>query len=78
MRVIAEIPHPQLRITVFNMNNKYLVKFEAGPYEQVFKVAVDDVESLETLIDAVNDEMLEKVAAGFRQMHVANPWKNAS
>jgi hypothetical protein len=75
MRVIAEIPHPQLKITIFSMNSKYLVKFEAGPYEQVFKVAHEDVDGLEALKAKIVDDFLEKVAEAFRLMHASNPWK---
>ncbi|MEX1189933.1 MAG: hypothetical protein WED33_11790 [Bacteroidia bacterium] len=74
MRIIDQIPHPQLRISIFSMNDKYLVKFEAGPYEQTYKVNHDEVEGLEALKQQVNDEVLEKVASIFRKMHEANPW----
>jgi len=76
MRIIDSIPHPQLRISIFSMNNKYLVKFETGPYEQTYKIDHDDVEGLNDLKNRVNDEVLEKVATVFRTMHEANPWKN--
>jgi hypothetical protein len=78
MRVIAEIPHPQLKITIFSMNNKYVVKFEAGPYEQVFKVTHEDVEGLDSLKVKIDDDLLEKVAEAFRLMHKSNPWKLSS
>jgi hypothetical protein len=37
MRVLETIPHPSITITIFQMNDKFIVKFEAGPMEQVFK-----------------------------------------
>jgi hypothetical protein len=76
MRVIDQIPHPQLRISIFSMNDKYLVKFEAGSYELTYKVNHDDVLGLEDLKSKVNDEFLEKAASVFRSMHSANPWMN--
>ena len=76
MRIIDTIPHPQLRISIFEMNAKYLVKFEAGPYEQTYKIERSECASLEELKSHVNDELLVEVAACFRKMHEVNPWKN--
>ena len=39
MRIIAELPHPDCKITLFNMNQKYIVKFEQGPLEQSYKIS---------------------------------------
>jgi hypothetical protein len=75
MRIIETIPHPQLRISIFSMNDKYLVKIEAGPYEQVYKVDQMEIEGLNALKALINDEFLEGVATVFRSMHTANPWK---
>jgi len=77
VRVIDTIPHPQLRISIFEMNAKYLVKFEAGPYEQTYKIERSECAGLEDLKSHVNDALLVEVAACFRKMHEINPWKNA-
>ena len=75
MRIIDTIAHPQLRISIFSMNDKYLIKFEAGPYEQTFKVDHDEVEGLTDLKSKVTDDVLEKIAGIFRIMHEGNPWR---
>jgi hypothetical protein len=77
VRVIDSIPHPQLRISIFEMNAKYLVKLEAGPYEQTYKLDSADCGGLEALKLLVNDTLLVEVAACFRKMHEINPWKNS-
>ncbi len=70
MRTVATIPHSQMMITLFLWNNKYLVKFEAGPYEQVYKVAETDVVSEEDLKARVSDqEFLDKIVERFRSMN---------
>jgi hypothetical protein len=74
MRIIESIPHPQLRISIFSMNDKYLVKIEAGPYEQVYKVDQLEIEGLDELKARINDNFLDEVATLFRSMHEANPW----
>jgi hypothetical protein len=50
------------------MNNKYLLKFEAGPFEQTYKIDHDDVAGLADLKSRVDEDMLERVAALFRTM----------
>ncbi len=37
MRIIDTIPHSEMRISIFQMNNKYILKLEWGPLEQSYK-----------------------------------------
>lgn len=43
MRVIAELPHPDCKITLFHMNQKYIIKFEQGTLEQSYKLSELDL-----------------------------------
>ena len=69
MRVVAELPHPDFKITIMNMNNKYIVKIEQGNLEQTYKIAqadlFDDVNSVFELLD---EEFLKTVLARFHEM----------
>lgn len=80
MRVVAELPHPQCKITIFSMNQKFIVKFEKGTYEQSYKIAelnlsgggVNDVFELldEAFIDLVLkrfDEMNTDFMASYKR-----------
>jgi len=70
MRVIDNIPHPTMTISIFQMNEKYMVKFEAGPMEQTFKYIIQEVkgvENLKTLIDAV---FIETCRLRFNEMYL--------
>jgi len=49
MRVVANIPHPSIGITVFSMNDKFIVKLEAGPMEQSFKFSSEEVKGIEDI-----------------------------
>ncbi len=71
MRIIANIPHPKITISVFSMNDKYLVKFEAGPMEQVFKFFHDEVNGVEGVKQMVDDEFLDKVMERFNEMYLS-------
>jgi len=57
-----------MTISIFQMNDKYLVKFEAGPMEQVFKFLVEEVRSLEKLKELVNENFIEKTYLRFNDM----------
>jgi hypothetical protein len=68
MRIIDSIPHPSISISIFQMNDKYIVKFEAGPMEQAFKFYTEDVKSVERLKSMINEAFIEKVRARFNEM----------
>ncbi len=71
MRVIANIPHPKISITIFSMNDKYQIKFEAGPMEQIFKIAHSEVNGVEGIKQLIDDAFLEKVMEQFNQMYLS-------
>lgn len=68
MRIIDSIPHPSISISIFQMNDKFIVKFEAGPMEQAFKFYTEDVKSLDGLKKLINDDFVEKVRTRFNEM----------
>ncbi|MCX7729392.1 MAG: hypothetical protein N2203_07975 [Bacteroidia bacterium] len=69
MRIIDTIPHPSMSIQILIWNNKYIVKFEAGPMEQHFKFPLEDIPSLEYLKTIINSEFIEKVRQRFNDMY---------
>ena len=68
MRIIDSIPHPSISISIFQMNDKYIVKFEAGPMEQVYKLKQDEVKGLEEIKTIVNEIFINKVLVRFNEM----------
>jgi len=68
MRIIDSIPHPSISISIFQMNDKFIVKFEAGPMEQAFKFYTEDVKSVEGLKALINDAFIETVRLRFNEM----------
>jgi hypothetical protein len=71
MRVVATIPHPKLSISIFSMNDKYQVKFEAGPMEQTFKIPHSEVDGIEGIKKMVDAAFLEKILARFNEMYLS-------
>lgn len=68
MRIIDSIPHPSITISIFQMNEKFIVKFEAGPMEQAFKFYAEDVKSVDGLKALINEAFIEKVRLRFNDM----------
>ena len=68
MRIIDSIPHPSISISIFQMNDKFIVKFEAGPMEQAFEFYTEDVKSVERIKSIINEAFIEKVRARFNDM----------
>jgi hypothetical protein len=72
MRIIGEIQHPTLKITIFKMGERTSVKFENERYEQTYKLGTDERWArLETIQQWVDTDFLEKVLQTFQQMHQA-------
>ncbi|MGZ3865414.1 MAG: hypothetical protein ACXVC6_06940 [Bacteroidia bacterium] len=68
MRIIDHIPHQSINISIFQMNDKYIVRFEAGPMEQAFKFEMSEVKSVEALKKIITPEYIEDVRKRFNEM----------
>lgn len=68
MRVVGEIPHPDVKITIFHWNNRYLIKLEAGPFEQTFKLEEYDISSEGELKEIVNETFIQQSIERFNTM----------
>ncbi len=72
MRIIGNIEHPDLKITVFKMDNRVSVKFENTLYEQTYKLGMDErTGSMEGVTRLVDPGFIDHVSSLFRQMHQA-------
>ncbi len=69
MRIVKELSAKEIRITIFDWNEKYLIKYEIGPLEQTYKISKWDVESEEELMaKIVSVEILSDVELRFDEM----------
>lgn len=69
MRVIAELPHPEFKITIFSMNQKFIVKIEKGILEQSYKLAeMDLTDGVNSVFEILDEEFLKGVANRFNDM----------
>lgn len=70
MRFVQDIPHPQFRIGLYAWNGKQIIKIDAGPYEQTYKISDTDLASPEDVLTMLDEPFLVQVAERFRQMDV--------
>lgn len=68
MRTIEEIPHPACKITIFQWNGKYLVKFETASFEQTYKISEQDIMGLADVKKMINHDFITKVYQRFLDM----------
>ncbi|TKC10240.1 hypothetical protein FA048_08575 [Pedobacter polaris] len=70
MRIIAELPHPACKITLFNMNQKYIVKFEQGQLEQSYKLSELDLTGggANEIFQIIDEEFMNTVIERFKTM----------
>lgn len=69
MRAIAELPHPDCKITIFAMNQKYLIKLEKGTYEQTYKLSELDVtDGVNGVFQILDEEFMAKAVKRFNEM----------
>ncbi|WP_316849139.1 hypothetical protein [Pedobacter agri] len=70
MRVIAELPHPECKISIFSMNQKYIVKFEQGTFEQSYKLAELDLSGggVNDVFKILDETFIVSVIERFKQM----------
>lgn len=70
MRVIAELPHPECKISIFSMNQKYIIKFEQGTFEQSYKLSELDLSGggVNDIFEILDEEFIATVIERFKMM----------
>jgi hypothetical protein len=68
MRIVKELPHPRFKITVFNWNEKYIIKIEDGHLEQSYKIDAHQIAGLDELENMITTPFLLTVLERFGSM----------
>lgn len=72
MRTLAELPHPDFKITIFSMNQKFVIKFEQGTLEQTYKIGeIDITDGINGVFQLIDEEFCEVVKSNFQVMRAA-------
>ena len=68
MRIVGDIPHPRLKITIFKNDGKFSLKCESGLLEQIYKFRDDDrlatADDVKKVVDAPFIEKMEDLLRG--------------
>lgn len=70
MRIVDTIPHESMSISILQMNDKYQVRFEAGPMEQIFKFSKEEAPSLEALKKIISASFIDTTRKRFNDMFI--------
>jgi hypothetical protein len=68
MRFVKNIENDFCKAELYQFNNKYIIKFEAGMLEQIYKVSEFDVSGEEDIDEMLGDNFLKKVVDRFKDM----------
>ena len=68
MRNVAEIQHPECRISIFSWNQKYLIKLEQENLEQTYKVSEFDVMGEEAVKKLISEDFIQSALKRFNEM----------
>ena len=69
MRIIAELPHPEFKISIMNMNHKFIVKIEKGALEQTYKIPEADLtDGVNSVFELLDEAFLATAANRFADM----------
>lgn len=69
MRSIAELPHPDCKITIFSMNQKFIIKIEQGSLEQTYKIPEMDVtDGVDGVFQLIDEDFINQALAHFKSM----------
>lgn len=70
MRVIADIPHPDCKISIFYLNQKYIVKVEQGKLEQSYKISELDyiITGVEDVKKVIDENFIKECLILFKSM----------
>jgi len=68
MRLVAQIPHPHLRIVIHDYNGKWIVEFEGGRCKQSIKWDKEEVD-LQKLQSAMIPQLIPGIMERMHQMH---------
>lgn len=69
MRILATIPHPKVKISIFQWNEKWIIEVEGGQYKQTFRLSQESVPNIEHVKQMITPQLIEGCMDRFGSMH---------
>ena len=70
MRYIKDIANTKFKISIYQWNNKYIIKIENGMYEQTYKIDEYEVTNVEEIEKCMDEIFLSRITEKFITMEV--------
>ena len=68
MRLVKKIPHDRYLIEIHEYNSKYILNITLDAYEQIYKIPVQEISSLDRIEELINEDFLLKNLKRFIEM----------
>ena len=68
MRLVKKIPHDRYLIEIHEYNSKYILNITLDAYEQIYKVPVQEISSLDKIEELIDEDFLLKNLKRFIEM----------
>jgi hypothetical protein len=68
MRLVKKIPHDRYLIEIHEYNSKYILNITLDAYEQIYKIPVQEISSLDKIEGLINEDFLLKTLKRFVEM----------
>ena len=68
MRLVKKIPHERYLIEIHEYNSKYILNITLDAYEQIYKIPVQEISSLDKIEELINEDFLLKNLKRFIEM----------
>jgi len=69
MRYIKDIVNTKYKISLYQWNNKYIVKIESGMYEQTYKIDEYELSNAEEIEKCIDEVFISSVTERFKLMN---------
>jgi hypothetical protein len=69
MRLVKKIDNDYCNVNLYTANNKYIIQFEVGNLEQIYKVSELDVSGEDDIDEMLGDTFMKKVMERFKEMY---------
>ena len=68
MRLVKKIPHDRYLIEIHEYNSKYILNITLDAYEQIYKVPIQEISSLDKIEELIDEDFLLKNLKRFIEM----------
>ena len=71
MRILETFPTKAALVSIYSWNQKWIIKFESGDFEQIFKIPIDEIATKELLKEKIlnHSDFLDSIQKRMSEMN---------